>query len=175
MATQKAQARPKKADTKAKGESAPKRAPKPAKENADKLKAIICQHIAEGIPLREICRTKKDMPAWRTVYDWMEADESFAASIARARDIGGDAIAEQTIELIDALPERGPDGKIDPGWVAHQKLRAEHRLKLLAKWNPKKYGEKVTAEHTGPGGGAIQARVAIEFVQPAQRPDGDEQ
>ncbi len=109
------------------------------------------------------------MPAWRTVYDWMDVDQAFATAIARARNIGHDAIAEQTIDLIDAVPERGRDGKIDPGWVAHQKLRAEHRLKLLAKWNPKRYGDKVTNEHTGANGGAIQVESRVTFVRPAPR------
>jgi hypothetical protein len=30
------------------------------------------------------------------------------------------------------------------------------RLKLLAKWNPKKYGDKTMTEVTGADGGAIQ-------------------
>ena len=34
--------------------------------------------------------------------------------------------------------------------VEHRKLRIETRLKLLAKWNPKKYGDKLA--HTGADG-----------------------
>lgn len=104
--------------------------------------------ISEGIPLQQLCR-EPGMPAWRTVYDWMEQDEAFAARIARARDVGADAIAAQTLDIVDEAPERGPDGKIDPGWVQHQKLRAEHRLKLLAKWSPKRYGDRIETAVTG--------------------------
>lgn len=115
---------------------------KPRLPTADQCKARICDRLAEGIPLREICR-EAGMPAWRTVYDWMDADEAFAAAIARARDIGADAIAAESLSIVDEAPERTALGNIDPGSVAHAKLRAEHRLKLLAKWNPKKYGDKL--------------------------------
>jgi len=87
--------------------------------------------------LREICR-QEGMPAWQTVYDWMNRDENLSVAIARARELGQDAIAEDTLHIIDYPPERGQDGKIDPAWVQLQKARIEQRLKLLAKWNPKR-------------------------------------
>ena len=138
MSTKKAPAAKKAvaAKTKAKAKA------KPRLPTAQQCKARICDQLADGIPLREICR-KAGMPAWRTVYDWMEADEAFAAAIARARDIGADAIAAESLSIVDEAPARTALGNIDPGSVAHAKLRAEHRLKLLAKWNPKKYGDKL--------------------------------
>lgn len=146
-----------------KAQPAEEKKPKPRSDIADAQKRSICEQISVGTPLQEICR-QKGMPAWRTVYDWMAADDDFAANIARARDLGADAIAEETLAIVDSEPERGNDGKIDSAWVAHQKLRAEHRLKLLAKWNPKKYGEKVQAEHTGANGGAITQSIMVSFV-----------
>lgn len=149
------------------------KAPKPRAPDAVALKRSICEQIADGISLREICR-QSGMPAWRTVYDWMGADEEFAAAIARAREMGHDAIAEETMEMVDSSPERGPDGKVDPGWVAHTKLRVEQRLKLLAKWSPKKYGDKIQAEHTGANGGAIQVASTVTFVRPPRMDEDDE-
>ena len=146
-----------------KAQPAEEKKPKPRSDIADAQKRSICEQISVGTPLQEICR-QKGMPAWRTVYDWMAADDDFAANIARARDLGADAIAEETLAIVDSEPERGNDGKIDSAWVAHQKLRAEHRLKLLAKWNPKKYGDKVQAEHTGANGGAITQSIMVSFV-----------
>lgn len=129
--------------------------PKPKAPNADQIKVKLCEALSEGVPLREVCR-EAGMPAWRTVYDWMDADASFAAAIARARDIGADAIAADSLRIVDAAPERNAMGNIDPAAVAHAKLRAEHRLKLLAKWNPKKYGDKVETTLTGANGGPIE-------------------
>ena len=86
------------------------------------------------------------MPPWRNVYFWMERDEELAAHIARAREIGQEAMAEKAYEEMYDEPERilsEGGGKIDPGYVQLVKARAEITLKLLAKWNPKRYGDRV--------------------------------
>lgn len=134
----------------------------PSKRTPEVEERLI-EGISEGIPLQPLCR-EEGMPAWRTVYDWMESDPAFAARIARAREVGADAIASESLEIVDEGPQRGPDGRIDPGWVAHQKLRAEHRLKLLAKWSPKKYGDRVENVHTGADGGPIDLNLKVAFV-----------
>lgn len=105
----------------------------------------ICLRIGDGEPLRQICRDEA-MPAWRTVYGWLQQDQEFSARFARAREIGFDAIAEDTIEMVDEAPERTSTAfgdKVDAGYVAWQKNRVEQRLKLLAKWSPKRYGDKL--------------------------------
>jgi hypothetical protein len=85
------------------------------------------------------------MPAWQKIYEWMARDPDLSGAIARARDIGADAIAEEALEILDTPPERilTKTGEvIDSGYVTWQRNRAELRLKLLAKWNPKKYGDR---------------------------------
>lgn len=109
------------------------------------IAAKICERLADGEPLRAICRDE-GMPAWRTVYDWLTENTDFAARFARARELGHDAIAEDTIAMIDEPPGRTETehgDKVDPGHVQWQKNRVEQRLKLLAKWSPKKYGDKL--------------------------------
>ena len=137
---------------------------KPVRRSSEVME-IIADQIAEGTPLREICR-QPGMPSWRAAYQWMEEDLEFAARIARSRELGFDAIAAQSLEIVDEKPERGPDGKIDSASVAHAKLRAEHRLKLLAKWSPKKYGEKVETTLVGSDGGPVAMSLAVSFVKP---------
>ena len=112
----------------------------------------ICELLAEGVPLRQICRMEH-MPEWRTVYDFMYRDDALgsegvglSAAIARAREIGQDAIAEQIWLDVNQEPERilsEGGGRVDPGYVQWQKAKAEIGLKLLAKWNPKRYGDRV--------------------------------
>lgn len=129
----------------------------------DELAEEICTRIANGEPLRAICRDDH-MPNWTTVYAWINADPELAQRIARARELGADAIAEDTINIIDTPPERvnTPMGsKIDPGYVQWQKNRVEQRLKLLSKWQPKKYGERV--DHTS-SDGSMSPPQAIEIV-----------
>ena len=107
----------------------------------------ICELLSEGVPLREICR-KDGMPAWRTVYDWMAKDEELSTSIAHARDLGWDAIWEDCLRIADT-PCIG-EVTIDDGeklvvrredMLGHRKLQIETRMKMLAKFNPKKYGD----------------------------------
>lgn len=106
----------------------------------------ICERLGNGEPLREICRSDH-MPHWNTVYDWMDADKALSGRIARAREKGEEAIAQQCLEIADELPQRTGFGNIDSGDIQHKKLRIETRLKLLAKWNPKKWAEKVDLNH----------------------------
>ena len=118
----------------------------------DELANEIIERLSEGEPLRQICRDPH-MPSWMSVYRWMDANADFALRIARARELGEDAIAQECFDIADNAAndymERS-DNNGGTGWqlngehIQRSKLRIETRLKLLAKWNPKKYGEKVT-------------------------------
>lgn len=134
----------------------------------EKAAAEICNRISEGEPLRQICRDDK-MPAWRTVYEWMVEVPDFAARIAHARDIGFDAIAEEALRIADTphigeIVETSDSGKkvTRSDMTQHRKLQVETRLKLLAKWAPKKYGESIRQELTGAGGGPVQMSFSSE-------------
>ena len=123
-----------------------------------KYTAAIAEEIAErlsnGEPLRAICRDDH-IPAWRTIYDWIDKDPKLSARIAHARDLGYDAIAEEALLIADTqslgeITTIKADGGIEvkkEDMLGHRKHQIETRLKLLAKWNPKKYGDKVT--HSG--------------------------
>lgn len=124
----------------------------------DKAKAeAICERIANGEPLRQICRDP-EMPGKSTFYEWLDADPELAGRFARARARGHDEIAEETLEIADdgrndyveRISADGSAQKVfDPEHVQRSKLRIETRLKLLAKWDPKRYGEKVDLAVTG--------------------------
>ena len=115
----------------------------------------ICQRISTGEPLRKICRDEW-MPEWRTFYDWVAKSESLSAQVARAREAGYDAMAEEALEISNT-PHLGQKKVYSSGagededsmtvteedMLGHRKLQIETRLKLLACWNPKKYGTKV--------------------------------
>ncbi len=121
--------------------------------------SYICAQLSEGIPLAQICR-EENMPAVRTVGDWKEAHPEFGANFARAREDGFDKIASDCLSIADETAFDSVDtehgARANAEWIARSKLRVETRLKLLAKWDPKRYGEKVQQEHSGAGGGPIQ-------------------
>ena len=98
----------------------------------DELFAEICERLSKGEPLAQICRDEH-MPAERTVRDWKEADAIVSAAIAHAREDGFDAIALEALRIADDKE----------GEHQRDRLRVDTRLKLLAKWDPKRYGDKV--------------------------------
>lgn len=108
--------------------------------------------IEQGKPLREFCRIEGN-PAFRTVYDWLEKDSDFSARFARARESGEDVIAQECLEIADDGSNDWMETKFGPQvnseHIQRSKLRIETRLKLLAKWNPKKYGDKIQTELSG--------------------------
>ncbi len=103
--------------------------------------ASLVKWVSEGRPLREWCRQPGNAH-WTTVYEWMDKDSEFSLRIARAREDGYDVIADECMRLADIEP-------IDQTHVGWRRLQIETRLKLLAKWNPKKYGDRVGVDHAG--------------------------
>jgi hypothetical protein len=99
-----------------------------------------------------------------------------SASIARARDIGYDALAEECLLIADN-PQMGTRKVFSSGaeddddsltvteedMLGHRKLQIETRLKLLAKFHPTKYGDRVAIE--GVKGGAP---ITTEDVGPSR-------
>ena len=124
-----------------------KRTGRPSKYTPE-LAREITERLSEGEPLRQICRDAH-MPEWRTIYDWMYRDETLSAAIARAREIGYDKMAEEVLQIADTpvmgqvqtMDDKGSTIRTED-MLGHRKLQIETRLKLLAKWNPKKYGDR---------------------------------
>lgn len=127
------------------------------------MRKKILDGLSAGTPLTVLCE-KTGMPGVRTVYDWMDKDREFSADIARAREAGFDQIALHALAIADEVTSKDtielPNGVEIPNkeWILRSKLRVETRLKLLAKWDPKRYGDRVTQEISGPGGGPIQTQ-----------------
>lgn len=126
----------------------------------------IVERLSLGEPLAQICR-EDGMPAARTVRDWINQHPKVSAAIAGAREDGEEWLAAECLLIADTPREgitekyevvKGPNPD-DPelpqveefriterkveDMLGHRKLQIETRLKLLAKWNPRKYGEKV--------------------------------
>lgn len=141
----------------------------------------ICARLSTGETLVSICRDFH-MPDASTVRDWINEDDAISRDIARARELGYDAIADECL-VIANTPVLGVEEKVTPAvknqqgdvvvpesievkrgdMLGHRKLQIETRLKLLAKWDPKRYGDKQQVEHSGTidtAGAIIAARKA---------------
>lgn len=113
------------------------------------------------------------MPDPATVWRWRQEDDDISQAIARAREIGFDVIAHATLRIADdasrdLLASEFGD-KPNTAAVMRAKLMIDTRMNLLAKWDPKRYGNKVSAEITGAGGGAVKVAAVAELSEEQER------
>jgi hypothetical protein len=128
----------------------------------------ICERLAEGESLRSICRSD-GMPVQATVFRWLSIDEAFLKQYARAREAQADRLADEILDIADdssrdTIPKVDKEGneygeQANSEWIARSRLRVDARKWLASKMAPKKYGDKVTQEITGGGGGALVVKI----------------
>jgi hypothetical protein len=116
------------------------------------LEQEIVDWIASGKTLREFCR-QDTKPSHDAVYDHEKLSTEFKQRIACAREQGEDVIAQECLEIADDGSNDWVESKFGPQvnqeHIQRSRLRVDTRLKLLAKWNPRKYGERIQAELSG--------------------------
>ena len=121
------------------------------------LAAEICRRIADGETLSAIC-SDDGMPPASTVRQWaLDDTQGFAALSARAYTLGFETLAERCLEIANT-PLEGvetttkPNGDVEEkrgDMLGHRKLQIDTAMRLLGKWSPKRYGEKIQQEHSG--------------------------
>lgn len=138
---------------------------------------IICHRLALGESLRTICKDD-DMPASSTVFLWLANHQEFSEQYARARDAQADHYAQEIIDISDdgtndwmeRQSEAEKGAGVNTGWVLNgehvqrSRLRIDARKWYAGKLAPKKYGEKISNEHSGPDGTPIQTVTEIRRV-----------
>lgn len=131
----------------------------------------ILDRLADGEGLWKICQDPR-MPSRGTILRWAADDsQGFRDKYARAMNIGMDS-------QVDDAERIARDGSND--WMETEDgavLNHEHiqRSRLIVdtiKWKaskiaPKKYGDRIAQEVSGPDGGAIKSEHVIVFVNPA--------
>lgn len=109
-----------------------------------KIAKEICDRLAQGESLRSICKDDH-LPTESAVRGWVVDDrEDFSAQYTRARDLGLDCRADMIGERIETESD-----------VARARLLFDHERWYLSKLAPKRYGDKIQAEHTGADGGPL--------------------
>lgn len=137
-------------------------------KRTDEVIDRVLKGLSEGTPLTIICQPD-DMPCDDTVRVWAREDKDLSSAIARAREAGFDRIALDALDIADdntrdtiTVRKGGMDVEVpDTEWIMRSKLRVETRLKLLSKWDPKRYGDKITQEVSGPDGKPIESTIKI--------------
>lgn len=118
---------------------------------SQKIANKICERLSDGESLRAICESSS-MPSRPTVFRWLSQSLQFRDQYARAREAQADLMAEEILEIAD-------DKDAD---TQRSRLRFDARKWLASKMAPKKYGDKVTQEHTGPDGGPVEVEQKVE-------------
>jgi hypothetical protein len=137
-----------------KGTTAQDRTTKPPRRQrhdySPEIADLICDHIAEGASLRQICQNP-NMPARSTIFVWLEEHEDFARSYTLARQIQIEDLMDEILEIADDssndwIDGEGPDGKryrvFNPDSIRQSKLRIGARKWLISKLMPKRYSWK---------------------------------
>lgn len=139
---------------------------------SEKLVEAICARLSEGEPLASICRDD-GMPGVSTVWQWQKDKPEVSESIARAREIGFDALAAECLDIADETSrdtikdEETGSERPNSEWITRSRLRVETRLKLLAKWDPKRYGELLKLAGAD-GEGPVPLATLTAEMTPAQ-------
>ena len=131
--------------------------------------ARICAEIACGKSVREVCRMP-DMPSMDTVFAWLAKHEDFRAAYSAARGAQADYLAEEMLEIADDarndwMTRQTENGRtitvVNGEHIQRSRVRIDTRKWLLAKLQPKKYGDLVQAQVSGPGGAPIRIENAL--------------
>lgn len=108
----------------------------------------ICERLAVGESLASIVRDPS-MPGWGTVYAWRDADTETAERFQRAREVGEETTASR-LKLVAS-----GDARASSGDVQRDKLIIDTEFKLLAKMNPRKWGESTQLRHADADGAKL--------------------
>lgn len=117
---------------------------------------------------------RPEYPGLTYFYKLIRDDESFAKKYARAMEVRTEADVDKIREIamapaVEVSSEYG--SHVDSGDVALRRLQVDALKWTASKRLPKKYGEKVTNEHTGPNGGPMQSETVtrVTFVRPEKK------
>lgn len=140
----------------------------------EEIQDEICQRIAEGQSLAEICRSE-GMPRYRQVFYCLSKSETFANNYARAREAQADADADAIGDMANQVRL----GLLDPS-AARVAIDAYKWTAGVRK--PKKYGNKIAIggdDDMDPiktqevGGGAAKVLAALEAIAERSRAPSD--
>lgn len=121
------------------------------KDEIELIFSKILLKIEMGASLRSVLK-EDGMPDAVTFYRWLDKDVEKVKQYARATELRADAKFDSIEQDYQEEPQRDPEtGRIDSAWVQLQRLKIDSKKWELSKLNPKKYGDKVSLDHTTGG------------------------
>lgn len=129
-----------------------------------KFRKVILERLEAGESLLKICETE-GFPTDAAVRRWAVEDvEGFASEYTRARSIGYEKLADEILRIADTpivgvktkTNEKGEIETTEADMIEHRRLQVDTRKWMLSKMLPKRFGDKVQQEVSGPDGGPVQ-------------------
>lgn len=109
------------------------------------------QRLANGTPLVKVCQ-EMGIPR-STLYYVINTDNALLDMLARAREEYAEARVCEMQEIAETVED-----------VGRARLMCDNIKWEAARMAPKKYGDKIQNEHTGPNGGAIKIQSARDLT-----------
>ena len=140
----------------------------------EKIVKVICDRLAGGESVLQMCKDEH-MPAARTVYMWLldvSGKRDFIDRYEAAKLVQAEAMHDELLNIADsanqdyALDENGEPTQINHENINRSRLRVDTRKWLLARMNPKKYGDKIDVT-SGQKPIREPRPVAINYIVPA--------
>ncbi len=146
----------------------------------------LCDYITDGHSVHAFFRDECTDKRRNRFYDWLSlhATPEQKDQYARAMQAREEALFEDCLEIAD---ETHRDTKVikrgdyeqevpDSEWISRSRLRVDTRLKMLARMNPKKYGERINQAISDPDGKALPAASPVQVYLPSNgRDDASEE
>ena len=129
----------------------------------------IIAELVSGRSMRSILRDS-GMPSLKTIYAWIDKDESKRKQYARACEVRADLIFDEIMDISNSTDEdiiNLDNGKqaINHHVIMRDRLRVDSRKWMLSKMNPKKYGDRLDIDH----GGKLDVEVTLTPEQREKR------
>lgn len=141
-----------------------------AKRSKALIDRILKSITIDCLSLRKAC--EKEKITHGAFLLWCNQDKELANHYARARDIRADILAEEILEIADdkehdtVIDDNGNE-KPNTEWITRSKLRVDARKWLMAKMQPKKYGDKIEVDNQGEVG------LTVKVINFAKKDDED--
>ncbi len=124
----------------------------------------VCERLSNGMTMTALA--EEIGVTVGKLSQWIASDEEHSARAREARIHAARIWDEKALSVVEQAR--------DLFELQRAKELAHHYRWRASKTAPKEYGDKVTQEHTGANGGAIQVASTVTFVRPPRMDEDDE-
>tara|TARA_R110002153_G_C13022020_1_gene467623 strand:+ start:33 stop:488 length:456 start_codon:yes stop_codon:yes gene_type:complete len=134
----------------------------------------ILARVTKGESIVKICGSGRDdfTPSTAAWYKWLDGDKDLVDRYARACEARAEYLFEQILDISDDGTNDmigTEDGeRLNSDHIQRSKLRVDSRKWMLARLQPKKYGDKIEQNHTSDDGSMTPTKIIRELVTPKE-------